>query len=136
MLDLQPKLRSAGRFIRLPQVPELLRCDRRAFNHGHDGPDEADSDGRGPAGQESAENSDRWEMTENREFVCSVCGEQFFGKRTDAECRDEHREVFGFEVRDSDLAVVCEDCFNRLIDGGFKDFVREEEQRRKVIEGK
>ncbi len=51
----------------------------------------------------------------HRELTCAVCGKEFLGARTHAECMEEAEDVFGeAEAHEEDLAVVCDDCWHRI----------------------
>jgi hypothetical protein len=50
-----------------------------------------------------------------REFRCELCGAVFEAAWSDADAIAEYEQRFGsFERDDPDLAVVCEDCFQKL----------------------
>ena len=49
------------------------------------------------------------------QFKCARCGGIFDKEVTDEEALDESRTIFG-SVPIKNLAVVCDDCFNKVIE--------------------
>jgi len=63
-------------------------------------------------------------MTEfRRTYTCAGCHGDFEKTRTEEECLEEVREVFGREMNPDDDVLVCDDCFQeimgRLAERGF-----------------
>ena len=56
---------------------------------------------------------------ENSEtYTCAACGGTYTKRRSDATAMTESREIFGYH---DDLAVVCDDCWQEMMDNA--DFV-------------
>jgi hypothetical protein len=56
-------------------------------------------------------------MTENRAtYVCDACGGEFNKGWSDEEAHAEAVENFGRDGHAEDMAIVCDDCFQRMTD--------------------
>lgn len=53
------------------------------------------------------------ELKEN-EYQCDNCGEVYEKGRPDTEALAESVEKFGY-LADNDVAVICEDCYNKMM---------------------
>lgn len=49
----------------------------------------------------------------NKEYTCSGCHKTFTTAWSDEEAMQESKEVWG-EYSKEDLAVVCDDCYNKV----------------------
>ena len=53
----------------------------------------------------------------HRELTCACCGKEFIGSATHAECMEEAEDYFGEGVGTEELAVVCDECWQRIKPG-------------------
>lgn len=47
-------------------------------------------------------------------YVCEECGGKFEYGRPDEEAHKEAEELFGRDGHASDMAIVCDDCFQEM----------------------
>jgi hypothetical protein len=52
--------------------------------------------------------------SKNKEYKCDVCGKVFQGLWSDEEANEEFEKNFGKPVTEDD-AVLCDDCYNKII---------------------
>lgn len=55
-------------------------------------------------------------MTEPGKYVCAECGGEFDKGWTDDEAEAEYTATFADLPPDTDRALVCDDCFKRLME--------------------
>lgn len=46
-------------------------------------------------------------------YICAMCGEEFEKGWTDEEAEAEAKEFYG-KIPESEKAIVCDDCFNKI----------------------
>ena len=51
----------------------------------------------------------------SRDYTCSACGENFVSTRSEEEAWDEATTIFGESTEDTEVAVVCENCWKKLM---------------------
>lgn len=52
-------------------------------------------------------------------YVCDMCGGTFNKGRPDEEAYAECASIFGEQSLQEELSVVCDDCWVKLVNGGF-----------------
>lgn len=53
--------------------------------------------------------------TETRSFVCENCQRTFQTEATDEEATAEAEGVFGLIVRQAEMSVLCDDCYQAFM---------------------
>jgi hypothetical protein len=48
------------------------------------------------------------------QYTCELCGETYDRGRSDEEALSETAAVFGPDSLDEPLAIVCDDCWNKI----------------------
>ncbi len=48
-----------------------------------------------------------------REFTCRECGEVCESVQSEAEARREYEKTFGRKWRESEVAIICDRCWER-----------------------
>lgn len=52
------------------------------------------------------------------DYTCEVCGGEFTGSRSEEDRLEEHERVWGFKAEMEDCALVCSECFPRILAWG------------------
>jgi len=54
-------------------------------------------------------------MKPGDEYTCSVCDETYTAVIGDAEALAETEEIFGAEVMNGPMEIVCDDCWRKMM---------------------
>ncbi len=52
------------------------------------------------------------------EYTCEACGNTYEKEWTDEEADDEAFKLHGKTSKSADMAIVCDDCFNKMREQG------------------
>ena len=52
------------------------------------------------------------------DYTCSMCGETYERPISDEEAFEETKENFGSSVQPEDCAIVCDDCYKKVMGQG------------------
>lgn len=50
----------------------------------------------------------------NKEYICAECGGIFLTDWSDKDAMDEAREIWGQELYETRISIICDNCFNKL----------------------
>lgn len=57
----------------------------------------------------------------DKDYTCEACGEEYTKAWSDKESMEEAKTIWGKEIEDNAVAIICDDCFQR----GYKKIYEE-----------